>query len=707
MKTVKPPFVRIFGNQIYAGMRNILLLILTSSIAFCQQTENVDFKKINASIEIDTSARKVIGKVLFEAEIKQAVDTIFIDAIDMTFSDMTINGKWVEFKSDHKKLKLFQGYRSGKNIIEFAYEARPRQTMYFTGKDETYQIWTQGQGKYTSHWLPSFDDVNEKLVFQLSIGFDSSFTVLSNGVLKNRKTTGNTTSWSFQMKKPMSSYLVMLAIGKFAHKKSKASSGVPLEMYYHISDADKVGPTYRHTERIFNYLEKEIGVKYPWQIYKQVPVRDFLYAGMENTTATVFAQDFVVDETGFNDRNYINVNAHELAHQWFGDLVTAASGKHHWLQEGFATYYALLSEKEVFGTDYFNYQLYNMAVDLRDAAKAGDTIPILNEKASSLTFYRKGAWALHVLRTAVGESHFRKAVKSYLKKHSFQNVVTEDFLTEINKVSDFNTDAFVRDWLSVGGFRYDEAITLLRKNAFMEKLLTVHAMSSLPFEEKRDQFTTVLKSDAYHPIKEEIIYQIQDVPYALKQDLIKAALDTGSIEVRQAVARTMAGIPLEAYPIFVTLLDDKSYITKEIAINMLYGQFIDRRFEILDKTDKVIGFNDRNLRTLWLTLALSTDNYRNERKVNYYDELIRYAGADYEATVRQNALEKLLYLNPDDVNVLRLMIPPLTHHRWQFSKFARDKIRELIKTDKYRKFYLEQLSKIDGPEKMQLQRLLG
>ncbi|MGZ9677575.1 M1 family aminopeptidase [Flavobacterium sp. GNP001] len=112
---------------------------------------------------------------------------------------------------------------------------------------------------------------------------------------------------------------------------------------------------------MFDFLEKEIGVKYPWGIYKQAPVRDFLYAGMENTSATLFNTRYVVDSTGFEDRSYTNVNAHELAHQWFGNLVTAESGKHHWLQEGFATYYALLAEKEIYGEDHFYSKLYETA----------------------------------------------------------------------------------------------------------------------------------------------------------------------------------------------------------------------------------------------------------------------------------------------------------------------------------------------------------
>src|SRR5690606_9641374 len=112
---------------------------------------------------------------------------------------------------------------------------------------------------------------------------------------------------SFTMQKPMSSYLVMLAIGKFDSRTERSASRIPLNMFFRTADADKYEPTYRHTKAIFDYLEKEIGVPYPWEIYSQVPAMDFLYGGMENTSATIFAQDYIVDSIGFNDRDYINV----------------------------------------------------------------------------------------------------------------------------------------------------------------------------------------------------------------------------------------------------------------------------------------------------------------------------------------------------------------------------------------------------------------
>jgi aminopeptidase N len=401
-------------------MRYLLFLFFSISI-FGQQTSKVDFINCNASVQPNAFDKSISGKVIYKFKVNSILDTIKIDAIKMTFTEMKINDKVVNFKNSDKELQLFEGFEIGNNTLIFNYKATPKQTLYFTGANDfdcymcpyKYgQIWTQGQGKYTSHWLPSFDDVNEKVIFNLDIIFEKGSEVISNGkLIKNDFVDEkNLRTWQYRMKKPMSSYLVMMAIGNFDSKKFKSKSGIPLQLYLEKDDFLKFNSTYIYSAAIFDFLEAEIGVKYPWEIYKQVPVRDFLYAGMENTSATIFSRDFVVDSIGYNDRNYINVNAHELAHQWFGDLITAKTSKHHWLQEGFATYYALLAEKKIFGDDYFYNKLYESSLQLAEASKT-DLNPILSEKASSLTFYQKGAMALFYLENQIGVKNFRKAVK--------------------------------------------------------------------------------------------------------------------------------------------------------------------------------------------------------------------------------------------------------------------------------------------------------
>jgi aminopeptidase N len=507
------------------------------------------------------------------------------------------------------------------------------------------------------------------------------------------------------MTQPMSSYLVMMAIGKFTKQTTKTKSGTPLEFYLDEKDADKFETTYRYTTQIFDFFEREIGVKYPWEIYRQVPVRDFLYSGMENTTSTIFAQDFVVDKIGFNDKTYINVNAHELAHQWFGNLITAQSGKHHWLQEGFATYYALLAEKELFGDDHFNWELYEMAERLQKASKS-DTIPLLNEKASSLTFYQKGAWALHFLREQIGPENFQKAVTTYLKKYRFKNVNTDDFLNEVKAVSTFDTENFKRIWLEQSGFEVGQALALLRKNAFMQSYLELVEKQSQPFEVKKDLFATILNSTAFYPLKEEVVYQLDEVPMEEKESLLRQAFATQQIKVRQALARIMVEIPASLQPEYESLLLDESYITKEIALATLWKLFPEKQPVYLNQSKDWAGFNDKNLRILWLTLALMTENYENYKKVNFYDELLAYSTSNYESGVRQNALTNLLFLNPNDQNILKNLVNATTHHKWQFTLFARNQIRELLKTERHKKYFQELLPSLNVAEQIQLRRLL-
>jgi aminopeptidase N len=682
------------------------LFLFISTFAFAQQTKSVDFKTVNGQISINPNTKSVTGAVAYTFEVIQSLDTIKIDAQNMTFSEVKLNKKKIPFATNGKELLLIYPFQKGKNHIQFSYEAKPKQTMYFVGSEVTsnLQIWTQGQGKYTSHWFPSFDDVNEKVIFNMDVTFDSKYQVVSNGVLKNKIENHNVTHWSYQMKKPMSSYLLMLAIGKFDKSSLKAKSGIPLEMYISPKDAAKQEPTYRYSKEIFDYLEKEIGVKYPWKIYRQVPVSEFLYAGMENTSSTLFTTRYVVDAIGFEDRSYINVNAHELAHQWFGDLITAQSGKDHWLQEGFATYYALLAEKAIYGDDYFYSKLYESSMQLKQASKT-DTVPVLHAKASSLTFYQKGAWALHVLREGIGEKAFRKSVKNYLKKYAYQNVTTQNFFDEIKKVSDYDLDNFSKIWLESSGFNSEIANGLLVKNKAMQVQLEVAKLRNKPLAEKYAFFEKTLQSDVYFTVKSSIVGQLMKEKFEDKKQLLRLALQTQNIQVRQAVASTLQKIPEEFRAEYETLLDDKSYQTQEFALYYLWNSFENKRAVYLDKTKDWVGFNDFNLRILWLSLAVSTPEYIGNKET-YVQELVNYSSPNYEATTRQNALEYLINFNVINEAILKNLVNATTHHMWQFSKFGRENIRVLLKNPKIRTDFQTILPSLNEKEQFQLDRLL-
>lgn len=693
------------------------LFLLFSLSLWSQQTKKVDFIKLNATVEPNFYNRSVSGSCNYQFKVLHPIDSIKIDAIKMDFEAVQINGKNVRFKNSGKSLILFEGYKKGMNSLQFTYTAKPKQTLYFVEQKSSkwdglssanqtdvqykdYQIWTQGQGKYTSHWLPSFDDVNEKVIFNISVSAEPFFEVIANGTLKkvSHPAIKAHKTWHYEMQKPMSSYLVMLAIGLYQSKTLYSNNGVPLHLYYKYDDADKFNYAYNYSNEIFNFLEKETGVKYPWGVYKQVPVEDFLYAGMENTTATLFSQDYMVDKIGFNDRNYINVNAHELAHHWFGDLVTAKEGKHHWLQEGFATYYALLAEKHLFGDDHFQYELLQYAEEIQEASKQ-DTIPIMNEKASVLSFYKKGAWALHFISETIGQVAFQKAVKNYLKKFKFKNVETADFLKEINKVAPkFDTQAFQKNWLESKSFDSQTIMGLLSKNKTMQQYFELQSMENVSFEQKKELFTRLLKSDYYYILSQEIVYQLAKVPFEEKKELLALAMQSNDIRIRQAIALTTKTIPFEFKSVYETLLLDESYATKEVVLVQLCKQFPEDQNRYLDMTKQWIGNNDKSFRTVWLGMALKAKDYQPDNQATFYEELLDYASLGYSGSVRQNALEVLLKINPSDARVLSNLVNATLHHKWQFVRFAKNTIRNMLKKENFKKDFEALLPKLSERE---------
>ena len=682
------------------------LFLLLSSMAWAQQTKLVDFKTASGQLTLDAKEKSITGLINYSFEVIKPLDTIKIDAQNMSFTSVKLNNTDVSFMNTTKQLQIIYPFKKGENKITFTYKATPKQALYFVGSEaaDDLQIWTQGQGRYTSNWFPSFDDVNEKVVFNIDLAYNQEYQAISNGMLHSKTTTNNITSWEYSMEKPMSSYLLMLAIGKFDKYIEKTKDGTALELYLEPKNAARYEPAYRYSVQIFDFLEKEIGVKYPWKVYKQIPVRDFLYAGMENTSATLFSSRYVVDSTGFADRNYTTVNAHELAHQWFGDLVTAETGKHHWLQEGFATYYALLAERDIYGDDYFYSKLYETAQQIKYASRT-DTIPILNEKASSLSFYQKGAWTLFALHQKIGDKAFKKAVQSYLEKYAFQSVKTQDFFDEVHKISNFDTTKFSKVWLESNVFNtllYNE---LLFKNKTSLLLSKLAQLKNAPLREKVGFLEDVLQSEAYYTAKVAVVYQLKNEKFEAKKKLLELALATNNLQVRQAVATTLPNIPEDFRTQYETLLQDKSYQTQEIALFYLWNNFSEKRSVYLEQSKKWIGFSDYNLKTLWLSLAIATLEYKAD-KVALTAELINYSSSNFEAITRQNALEKLIAFHLINEAVLKNLVNATTHHMWQFSKFGRDNIRNLLKDKDMIELFKKILPQLHEKEQFQLDRLL-
>ena len=426
---------------------------------------SADITNMKVELSFDAPMALVKGKVTHTfTPLRNTVDTLFFDAPGISIEKAELDGKNCAFKINPEGVSVYfsPGLSYGKvyNLM-FTYTAMPKKGIYFIGwnspavtdpKNQTrHQIWTQGQGIDNRHWIPMYDNMNDKFTTETVTTFDKEYNVLSNGALKSVKANADgTKTWHYAMSKPHAGYLLMLAIDKYAVKKTKTATGVPVSFWYYPESPEKVEPTSMYTEKMIEFLEKETGTPYPWEGYSQVMVQDFMYGAMENTTATIFGDFFNVDERGFIDRNYIGVNCHELTHQWFGDLITARGNSDTWLQESWATYYPKMFYETIEGKDKMKW-IQRGEVNAALKASETDNNPVRFGGAGTARVYQKGSSVIQMLSYVLGEEAFKRVVKHYLSEHMYKNVETNDLNQAIQDVTGLSLDWFFDQWLYRGG----------------------------------------------------------------------------------------------------------------------------------------------------------------------------------------------------------------------------------------------------------------
>jgi aminopeptidase N len=422
---------------------------------------NVDFKHLRLELAFEPEKGLVKGAAtLIFTPLQEKVDSIRLDAPQLDIKDVQLNGKTVSFKTDERNLIIYPHSSLSWNAtdsIHIIYEAHPRRGLYFIGWNDPNnlsrkQIWSQGQGVDNRCWIPMYDEMNDKMTTELIITFNKDYQVLSNGTrLAVKDNKDNTRTWHYRMQHPHSPYLIMLAIGKYEIKETHSKSGVPMHLYYYPEWKDRVETTYKYSEQMVDFFEKETGVKYGWESYSQIPVQEYMFGAMENTTATVYGDFSFVDSRSYLDRSYVGTNAHELAHQWFGDLITARSDAHHWLQESFATYYDQLFELDVFGADSFDWSRRDANnKSLEESLK--NNFPIASSEGGNVRHYPKGAFVLNMLKYVCGgRASYNKAITHYLETHKYGNVDSHDLLIAFEETLGYSLDWFWDEWVLKGG----------------------------------------------------------------------------------------------------------------------------------------------------------------------------------------------------------------------------------------------------------------
>ncbi|MBI1784319.1 M1 family metallopeptidase, partial [Candidatus Sumerlaeota bacterium] len=423
----------------------------------------IDIQHLVIDVTPDFKARTVAGKTTIRfAPIARPLTELRLDAVDLDVSGVESSAKIAGHQVTREEILItFENpIPPGKvTTVTISHEAEPKEGLYFRNpemgyKAEDMHLWTQGETHEARHWFPSLDYPNEKFTSEMICHVPADMTVLSNGRLAEEKTEpAGMKAVRWIQEQPHSNYLIALAAGYFA--KAEAMHGnVPLAFFTPKSQIGQAMNSFRDTDDMMSFFEQETGTPYPWTKYFQVVVDDFNHGGMENTSLTILTDRTLHTDATENIRDSDGLISHELAHQWFGDYVTCKDWSHIWLNEGFATYYALLYDGHKNGRDSMLYGLWKNAGRL---IAENQSVPIVNKDYTDAmenfgtNGYEKGGWVLHMLRAQLGDDLYKKCIKRYLEQHAFGNVVTEDLNSVVEELSGRSFDPFFDQWVYHGG----------------------------------------------------------------------------------------------------------------------------------------------------------------------------------------------------------------------------------------------------------------
>jgi aminopeptidase N len=321
------------------------------------------------------------------------------------------------------------------------------------------QVWSQGESEDNSAWFPCTDAPLERQTTETIITVPERFTVLSNGRLLSEKHDNRlaTRTFHWRQDEPHPAYLVSIAIGDFSIIEAKCGQ-IPTPYYTYPGTEKEARMLMGKTPAMIRLFTKLFGYEYPYPKYSQVMVDEFIFGAMENTSATTHSDRFLHDARTELDFDCHDVVAHELAHQWWGDLLTPKSWTHVWLKESFATYSEILWSEQAEGVDEAGFSLLREQNVYMSEDRDRYRRPIVNDRwefpveVYDRHAYQKGAIVLGMLRYVLGDDDFFRTLKYYAHKHEWQSVETTDFKVAIEEVTGRSIDWFFEEWLYGRGY---------------------------------------------------------------------------------------------------------------------------------------------------------------------------------------------------------------------------------------------------------------
>jgi aminopeptidase N len=386
-------------------------------------------------------------------------ESITLDAVGFTIASAKVDAAEVAYTYDGRALTLPIPKSTEAAKVSVTYSAIPRRGLYFLQPDEHYpgrptQVWSQCQEEDARYFIPCHDKPHVKMTTEVKLRVPNGWFALSNGELVHEERPPAPEPWSFHYKldQPHPSYLLTVVAGEFAELKAAAGK-VPVAYFVPKGKEDDGARTFVRTPDMIAHFGGVTGVEYPWTRYSQVVVSDFIFGGMENTTATTMYEHVLLDARAAIDVTSDDLIAHELAHQWFGDYVTCRDWSEAWLNEGFATYMEHVWREKALGADEYDYGVKSdLDAYLGEAHGRYRRSIVCNDYDAPLDLfdrhlYEKGCLVLHMLRLELGTPLFWRGIALYLTRHARSVVETRDLMRALEEVSGKSLGRFFEQWV--------------------------------------------------------------------------------------------------------------------------------------------------------------------------------------------------------------------------------------------------------------------
>ncbi len=398
----------------------------------------------------------------------EPVDALELDAVDLQIASVTRGGKPQNFESRSHRLRItFDPPIAPEEEATFTVEygvSHPRHGLFFIEPDRDHpdkvrHAWTQSQDENARYWFPCLDYPHEKQTTSATIAVPKGAFALSNGALVERRDEGDRTIFRYEQKVPHSTYLTTMVAGPFSEiEQRKAGSAQTPVFYYVLPGREADGErAFGNTPKMIDVFEERLGTPYPYERYSQIAVTDFIFGGMENTSATTQTDRTLHDDRAHLDFSSDPLVSHELAHQWFGDLLTCRDWSHAWLNEGFATYFEAVFREADLGYDEYLYDIFGCVERYLDEDSDRYRRPIVCNRFKDPIelfdrhLYEKGGAVLHMLRGELGEARFWRAIRRYVRDNAQRNVETIDFIRAIEHATGRNMRGFFDQWVFRSG----------------------------------------------------------------------------------------------------------------------------------------------------------------------------------------------------------------------------------------------------------------